>query len=231
MKYYLFTTAFLFAVATNILAQNPAASPTPTKAEKTENVILAPQDKFGVESPIKDPNPDLNSIRSIIPYERPDSKTRFKRYVNGMFGPVALGKSVASAGFSTWRNSPEEWGNHWDGFGRRLASSVGKNIIKSTVTYGLDESFKLDSHYYRSTKKDFGSKLSNALLSTVTARNKNGKRVFGFPRIAGTYSSNIIAAETWFPSRFDWKDGVKSGTVSLGLNAAFNVIKEFVLKK
>jgi hypothetical protein len=229
MKYFLFTVAFLFAVVTNAFGQNSVMSPTPPKAEKPELVIVTPQDE--VEPTINDPVPDLNSIRSLIPYKRPDSKTRFKRYVNGMFGPVALGKTVVSAGYGTWRNSPEEWGDKWEGFGRRVASSLGKSVIKQTTTYGLDEAFKLDSHYYRSEKKDFGSKLSNALLSTVTARNAKGKKVFGFPRIAGTYTSSIIAAEVWYPARYDWKDGVKSGTVSLGLNAAFNVFKEFVWKK
>jgi hypothetical protein len=164
-------------------------------------------------------------------YVRPDSNTRFKRYVNGMFGPVALGKNVVSAGWSTWRNSPEEWGDNWEGFGRRFASGLGKSVIKNTTSYALDETFKLDSHYYRSKNKDVGSKVRNALISPVTARDKNGKRVLGFPRIVGTYTASIVAAETWFPKRYDWKDGVKSGTISLGMNAAFNLVKEFIWKK
>jgi hypothetical protein len=147
-----------------------------------------------------------------------------------MFGPVAVGKSVLSAGYSTWRNSPEEWGDRWEGFGRRFASGMGKNVIKNTVSYGLDESFKLDSHYYRSQNKSVGAKVKNALISPVTARDKNGRRVFGFPRIAGTYTAAIVAAETWYPARYSYKDGLKSGTISLGLNAAFNLVKEFVWK-
>ena len=144
---------------------------------------------------------------------------------------MAIGKTVASAGIATWRNSPEEWGDRWEGFGRRVASGFGKNVIKQTTTYGLDEALKLDSHYYRSDKKDFGSKVANALISPVTARNKDGKRVVGIPRIAGTYTSSIVAAEAWYPARYSWKDGVKSGTISLGMNAVFNLVKEFVWKK
>lgn len=163
-------------------------------------------------------------------YVRPDAKTRFKRYVSGMFGPVAIGKTIVSAGYSTWRNSPEEWGDRWEGFGRRFASGMGKNIVKNTVSYGLDETFKLDSHYYRSQRKSVGAKIKNSLISPVTARDKNGKRVFGFPRIVGTYTAAIVAAETWYPARYSYKDGLKSGTISLGLNAAFNLVKEFIWK-
>jgi hypothetical protein len=147
-----------------------------------------------------------------------------------MFGPMALGKRVVTSGYGTWRNSPEEWGDTWEGFGRRFASSTGKSIIKSTTMYGLDEAFKLDSSYYRSKNKSVGGKLKNALISPFTARTTEGKRVFGFPRIVGTYTSSIVASETWYPSRYDYKDGLRSGTVSLGMNAVFNVVKEFVWK-
>jgi hypothetical protein len=164
-------------------------------------------------------------------YVRPTSKVRMKRYVNGMVGPFALGRQVAQAGISTWRNSPEEWGTKWEGFGRRVASNFGKNAIKQTVKFGLDEALAIDSHFYRSSKKDVGSRLRNALISPFTARNKSGKRVFGVSNIAGTYGANIIAAEAWFPSRYSYKDGLKSGTISLGFNAAFNIFKEFIWKK
>ena len=164
-------------------------------------------------------------------YTRPNSDVRFKRYVSSIFGPFTLARQVAGAGISTWRNSPEEWGGQWEGFGKRLASNFGKNVIKQTTVYGLDEALKLDSHYYRATGKSTGAKIKNALISPVTARTPSGKRTIGVPRLVGTYGANIIARETWYPDRYDWKDGVKSGTVSLGIGAAFNLFKEFVWKK
>ncbi len=176
-------------------------------------------------TPDRDPDPKTDAE-----YTRPDGKTRAKRYINSMFGPESLAKAVGTAGISTWRNSPEEWEPGWEGFGKRFASNVGKGVIKNSVMYGMDEAFKLDSHYYRSEKRGAGSKIKNALISPFTARKPDGKRVFGFPRIIGSYSSNIIASETWYPNR-DYKDGLRSGTISLGFNAAFNLFKEFVWKK
>jgi hypothetical protein len=185
-------------------------------------------------APQPSPTPDTTiSPTSTVsaPYVRPTAKTRFNRDLGSMFGPTALAKRVVSAGWSTWRNSPEEWGPHWEGFGKRFASGTGKTIIKSTVQYSLEEAFKLDSHYYRSKNKSVGARVRNALISPVTARDENGKRVFGFPRIIGTYTGSIVAAETWYPDRYSWKNGVRSGTISLGMNAAFNLVKEFILKK
>ncbi len=192
--------------------------------------IIFPATFSAVAAQTPTPTPDVGS-QTADTYVRPDANTRLKRYVNDTVGPIALTRQVVGAGVGTWRNSPEEWGGRWEGFGKRVASGFGKNLIRQTTTYGLDEALKLDSHYYRSKKKDAGSKIKNALISPVTARNSRGKRVVGVPRLVGTYTSNIIAAETWYPNRYDWKDGVRSGTISLGINAAYNLFKEFVWKK
>jgi hypothetical protein len=197
-------------------AQQPEPQNTPQKSVSQTN---------------KKKDKDSKSVNQTTqPYVRPDKKTRRKSYFKSLFGPYALARTVVGAGISTARNSPEEWGGQWEGFGRRVASGLGKNAIKQTVIYGLDESFKLDSKFYRSQRRDFGSKFKNALISPFTARDASGKRVFGFPRIAGTYASSIIAAEAWYPRRYNYKNGLRSGTISLGLNAAFNLFKEFIKK-
>jgi hypothetical protein len=185
---------------------------------------------FSIFANSQTPTPTPSQPTTQNGYVRPDSGTRFKRYVKGMFGPEAIGKNIVSAGYFTWRNSPEEWGDHWEGFGRRFASGMGKGVIKETTMYTLDEAFKLDSAYYRSKDKRVSARIKNALISPVTARDVHGKRVFGFPRIAGTYTAAIVAAETWYPARYSYKDGLKSGTISLGMSAAFNLVKEFIWK-
>ena len=164
------------------------------------------------------------------PYVRPSGDQRFKRYVNSIFGPYALGEDVALAGINTWRNSPAEWGTNWDGFGRRAASNFGKGAIRHSIQFGLDEALKEDSYFYRSTNRSVRARVTNALISPFTARTASGRRTIGVPRLVGTYTAAIIATETWYPARYNWKDGVKSGTISLGASAAFNLIKEFIKK-
>jgi hypothetical protein len=164
-------------------------------------------------------------------YQRPDAKERFKKYLDNAVGPTAFIGPAFSATFRQIRNRPEEWQKNSTGFARRFGDSVGRNLIKQTVTYGLDEALKLDSNYYRSKKKDFKSKFSNAVVSTFTARNEKGKRVLGVPRIVGTYSSAIIANETWMPKRFDYKDGFRDASINLGTQVLFNLFREFIFKK
>lgn len=164
-------------------------------------------------------------------YTRPNAEERFKKYVDSAIGPTSFIGPVFSSTFRQIRNRPEEWEKTSSGFARRFGNSVGRNVIKQTITYGLDETFKVDSNYYKSQKKDFKSKFSNAVLSTFTARTPSGKRVIGAPKIIGTYSSAIIANETWMPKRFDYKDGLRDGTVSLGTSVLVNLFKEFFLNR
>jgi len=210
MKKALLTCALIMSGALYISAQSPASNGT----SSTSNATVGTSSSTGPEV-----------------YVRPDAKAREKRYIKSIFGPYSLAEDVALAGFNTWRNSPKEWGPTWEGFGRRVGSNLGKSIIRHSVQSGLDEVFKVDSYYYRSKDKSFGAKVTNALISPVTARTENGKRTIGIPRIAGIYASSIIAAEAWYPSHYTWKDGLKNGTYSLGFDAGFNLIKEFIWKK
>ena len=178
-------------------------------------------------NPAPSPTPAASPSNS---YVFPDAKTRQERYIKSMFGWKTLARQTVTAGVGTWRNSPEEWGDQWEGFGRRMASNLGKNAIKQTTIYGLGEALKLDSHFHKATNRDLGSRVTNALLSPVTARNREGKRVVGVPRLVGTYASNVIAYQTWYPNSHNWKDGVTSGTISLGITAAFNLFVELIHK-
>jgi hypothetical protein len=163
-------------------------------------------------------------------YARPDKAERLKKYVRRTFGAYAFAGYALSAGVSQLTDTPEEWENNFKGYARRFGSAFGKSAIKNTTIYGLDEALKLDSNFYRSGSKKFGDRFKNAVLSTFTARTSSGKRVFGAPRIIGIYASNVIAAEAWYPPRYDYKDGLRTGTFSLGVDVAFNLLREFIRK-
>ena len=220
MKQLIFIFALCFFCGAAIAQQPATPDDTATINSGPGYTNLPPQNRSVI-----------NLAAQANGYTRPSAATRRKRYINSMVGPWALGRTVATAGISTWRNSPEEWGDNWEGFGRRVASNLGRNVIKQTTKFGIDEALKTDSHFYRSKNKSVSARIGNALISPVTGRDRSGKRVIGIGNLAGTYGASIISREVWYPDRYDWKDGVKSGTISLGFNAAFNLFKEFVWKK
>ena len=235
MRTLFLNVAILLALLSPVVAQtepkksDPKEKPTVTSTSPTDSKTQVPVAP-GKTSDNKTTPDDPTTTATPGAYVRPSADKRFKKYINSMFGPWSIGRAVASAGLSTWSDSPEEWGPHWDGFGKRFASNMGRSIMKNTMMYGMDEAFKLDSYYKRSVKRDVGSRIKNAMLGPVTARKPDGKKVFGFPRVVSTYASSVIVSETWYPGT-DWKDGLRNGSMTLLFNGGYNLLKEFVWKK
>ena len=162
-------------------------------------------------------------------YVFPDHTARFKRYLKSTAGPFALVRTGVAAGINQWNDSPEEWGQGMKGYGKRYASGFGRNAIQQTVTYGLDEALHLDTGFQRSRREGFFPRLKDALAQNVTSRTRSGKRVVSAPRLVGVYTGSIIAAETWYPERYSYKDGLRSGTMTLLTGFGINALREFVV--
>jgi hypothetical protein len=168
------------------------------------------------------------STATADPYVFPTAKQRARRYAKNMVGPFAFGRAALSAGIEQWNDEPEEWGQGAKGYGKRFSSNFGKNAIRQTVTYGLSEAFRLDTGFEKSKKKGFWPRLGDALIQNVTSRTRSGKRVLSAPIFVGTYAGAIIPYETWYPKRYSYKDGLRSGTYSLATGFGINVVREFV---
>lgn len=195
--------------------------------DKTKNQdTSARKNLFAGEVPMK----NVASRRQQT-YVRPSKEVRLKRYASDAFGVPALIGATFGATFAQIGNNPPEWEKNIGGFGRRFASSYGTNAIRNTVSYGLSEAFKLDNRFEKSGQKNFGKRLKHVFVSSYTTRTKTGKRIPDFPHFVGTYSASIIANETWYPKRFGYKDGLRDGTISLGVRFGVNLLREFVFSK
>ena len=205
--------AFLLILAFVVSANSQEAMPTGPTTQPTT----------GTTAPATPP------AATIPEYVFPDKNERFKRYVNSTIGPLRLLRTGVSAGIDQWSDSPEEWGQGMKGYGKRYASGLGRNAIQQSVQYGLDEAFQLDTGFQRSKREGFFPRLKDALLQNVTSRTRSGKRVISVPRFAGVYSGAIIASETWYPERYSYKDGLRSGSKTLLTGFGINVFREFVV--
>jgi len=203
-------------ISFSVRAQQPASEPVSGKA-KTANATVEKTDGA---------RPDAAPISN---YVFPTHRERFDRYVKDTVGPIRLARTAVSAGLDQWRDTPEEWGQGMKGYGRRYASSFGRNVVQQSVTYGLDEAFGLDSSFRRSEREGFGARVKHAFLETITSRTKNGNRVLSAPRLAGVYTGAIVATETWYPERYSYKDGLRMGTNSLITNFGINLVREFFI--
>jgi hypothetical protein len=181
-----------------------------------------------VESTQPNANQTTNQ-QATQPYVFPTRRERVNRYVKSTVGPFSLINAAVSAGLNQWRDNPEEWEQGASGYGKRFASSFGRHAIQQTVIYGLDSAMGWDTGFKRSERKGFFPRMKDALAENITSRNRSGKRVVSVPRISGIYASKIISVETWYPKRYDYKDGLRSGTRSLLTGFAMNLVREFII--
>jgi hypothetical protein len=196
-----------------VAAAFSVCSQEPTKPQTTDPVVAGKQ----------------KGDQATSAYVFPSERVRFKRYVKNTIGPFRLARTAFSAGIDQWSDSPEEWGQGAQGYGKRFASGMGRNAIQQTVTYGLDEALQLDTGFERSKRKGFFPRMADALLENVTSRTKSGRRVISIPRFAGVYTAGVVAAETWYPERYSYKDGLRHGTKTLLTGFGINLVREFVI--
>src|ERR1700726_3920598 len=103
-------------------------------------------------------------------YRRPTEKTKIENYLFDAYGPYpALGAAVA-AGINQADNTPPEWKQGAEGYGKRVASNFGIAGVSITTRYALSEAFKEDSMYYRCECTGIFPRLGHAVISTFTAR-------------------------------------------------------------
>jgi len=175
------------------------------------------------------PTPSQGSTSGA--YVFPSKHERFKRYIGDTVGPWTLVAVAAAAGLDQWYKHPPEWGQGASGLGKRFVSDLGENAIQQTTSYGLSEVFHLDSSFNKSNRSGFGPRLGDALLENVTSRTRTGKRVISVPRLAGFYVGGLVPVLTWFPARYNYKDGLREGTYAFVFGFATNVIQEFILHR
>ena len=217
----------------------PLASPSPTRTpisdsstqDETTNEPASCEELRGNADRDTENTAAVSLVKRNPWYVRPTSEERRRRYIRSVVGPVAFGRYTAIAGILTGRNAPSEWGGKWDGFGRRFASSIGESAIKNTVKYGLDEALEVDSQYYLSRNRRPIARARNAVFSSVTSRNRNGRRVIGIPQIAGHLAANVASAELWYPQRYTYRHGLKGAAISLAVDAGINLFREFIWKR
>jgi hypothetical protein len=155
-------------------------------------------------------------------------KDRFRLYVVSTAGPVPLIGEALGAGISQWDNSPKEWGQGWDAYGQRYGSNLAYNAVRQTITYGTSYVFKEDNRYFASQKHGFWPRTGYAILSTVTARNPEGRQTFSVSSVTGVVGAAAISSIWGPPSWKGFGNIAENAGISFGVTAGFNIVREFL---
>jgi hypothetical protein len=153
---------------------------------------------------------------------------RARHYAKNMFSMESVARSAVGAGLRQWTNTPPEWGQGADGYGRRFAHSFGENIVRQTITYGISSVIDEDNRYFLSERTGFGPRTIYAVESTFVARRADGTRKVSYSRMIGLVATAFIS-RTWQPPSLRGPGhAVGSLGTAAGSEIGFNIAREFL---
>jgi hypothetical protein len=153
---------------------------------------------------------------------------RTRIYFKTMINPIGFAKAGFSAGIDQAKDKPGEWEQGASGYGKRYANILGQYSIQRTVTYGLGSMLHEDNRYFNSGRQGIWPRTGYALASGVLARHDNGRRRFSISQVGGVAAGAFLARAWLPPSESSVGAGAASFAITMGSNAAFSIVKEFL---
>jgi len=155
---------------------------------------------------------------------------RLDYYFKSTFGVEGLLRSAAGSGISQWQNTPSEWGQGAEGYGKRLANSYAQHIMRGTMMYSASSLLHEDNRYIPSVETAAGARLKYAVASSFLARHDDGTRHLSLSRL-GSYVATAFISREWQPhSTNGAQNAVMSFGTAMGTTVGFNVAREFLPK-
>src|SRR5580698_3210898 len=171
-------------------------------------------------------------VQAALPnltYTPPTEKTKLHNYLFDTFGPYPIVGAAFVAGINQAYNTPPEWKQGAEAYGKRFGSNFAIAAVSTTTRYALAEALREDTLYYRCECNGFFPRLSHAVISTLTARRgEDGHRVFSFPALVAPYAGTMTAVYAWYPGRYNGKDALRMGNYTMLGYVAANIGLEFI---
>jgi len=156
-----------------------------------------------------------------------DWQAKLEYHAQNAYGPLALAGIGAYAGFLQEINSPSEWGQGADAYGKRLASTAAWAGIHGTLAFGLDSTLHQDPRYYRSLSTGFLRRSAHAFRETILTHTDTGGETFSTWRVGSAYGAAYLS-NLWYPARLDTaREGLLDGSITLGFGFVTNLASEF----
>jgi len=158
------------------------------------------QDTDKPEAPVAKPQgppvEDLRVIAAQAPYEPLSGKQRVEWVAWQTFGLESLLVGTWTATLGTAKNKPEEYGPHWDGFGKRYGMRFTGIAASNTIEAGLGALWGEDPRYVRNPNLPFKKRIGNVFLMSFAARNREGKLMPAYARYIAIPGNNFLS-NTW----------------------------------
>jgi hypothetical protein len=143
------------------------------------------------------------------------------------FGPLAILTTTVESAIQTGTNTPPEYGTHWDGYGKRLASKFGTSALSNSVEAGLGALWGEDPRYHRLGAGPKRERIWHAVKMSVLAENAVGDTMPAYARYIAIPTTRVISDEWRPPSQTTVPATVDRITLAFVRKIAGNAFNEF----
>jgi hypothetical protein len=162
-------------------------------------------------------------------YTRPSASVKLHNYLFDAFGPYPIIAAAFAAGINQATDSPPEWRQGAEAYGKRFGSNMGIVAIGTTTRFGLAAAMREDTLYYRCDCSGLIPRLNHALIATFQARQgDSGRHVFSVPALVSPYAGTVAAVYGWYPDRYGPKDAFRMGNYVMLGYVGQNLSMEFI---
>lgn len=160
-------------------------------------------------------------------YEAITAKGRVAWLVSSTVGPANLIAGAFTEGLATRSNSPEEYGTHWDGFGKRYGLRLTGRASSSLMEASVGSLWGEDPRYFRTSGQPFSNRINNVFRMTYLAHDRAGNEMPAYARYIAVPGSAFIS-NAWRPdSQTQLADALGRISFSLMSHVIGNAFSEF----
>ena len=146
------------------------------------------------------------------------------QYIN----PYTFVFVAAEAGINQARNSPSDFGQGAEGYGKRYGAGLADGLTDGLFTTGLYPSLlHQDPRYYRLGDGGFVHRTWYAVSRILVTRQDSGRAAFNASEVLGSFSSSALGVTYYPKSQRDFSDVAERAGVQFAFDAGFRFLKEF----
>ena len=157
------------------------------------------------------------SVTNVVPSPASafTAHDRFRWIVLTTVGPKNLAAGVFVAGINTWRDQPENYSTHWDGFGRRYVNRLAAGGTSHVFEAGFGSLWGEDPRYFRAAGQPLRARLGHVVKMAFVTHNRNGDAQLAYARYLAI-PAGILVSNSWQPD-----SPSTTGRVSVQVGLAF----------
>jgi hypothetical protein len=141
--------------------------------------------------------------------------------------PYTFAFVAAEAGVNQARNSPKEYGQGAEGYGKRYGAGFADGLTAGIFITGVYPSvLRQDPRYYRLGDGSLSHRTQYALTRILVTRQDSGRKAFNFSEVLGSFSSSALAMTYYPKSQRNFSDVAERAGIQFAFDAGFNVLKE-----